>query len=167
MSAAEVIDTKQLQIRIVVGSLARLFAGIMMQQAGHDVRIYERSMSGLAGRGAGLVGQADLRKMLKVIGCEHVGNVGVLAKERIYFSRDGGIAQTVDMPQTQLSWDFLFSALAERIVPGGYVLNRAVIDVLDGTGGAELIFADGTRETADLVIGADGLVSVVRQGAGT
>jgi len=56
---------KQLRIRIVGGSLAGLFAGIMLQQAGHDVRIYERSKNGLAGRGAGLVGQSDLLLILR------------------------------------------------------------------------------------------------------
>ena len=55
---------KKLRIRIVGGSLAGLFAGILLQNAGHDVRLYERSVSGLAGRGAGLVGQSDLLRIL-------------------------------------------------------------------------------------------------------
>jgi len=156
---------KQLRIRIVGGSLAGLFAGIMLQQAGHDVRIYERSKNGLAGRGAGLVGQSDLLHILRLIGCEHVARVGVLAKERIYLNKDGSIAQTVNMPQMQISWDVLFETVASRIASGSYLLGRDVIDVLDGDSGAELVFGDGSRETADLVIGADGLGSVVRKGA--
>ncbi|NKK56266.1 FAD-dependent monooxygenase [Rhizobium leguminosarum] len=154
---------KQLRIAIVGGSLAGLFAGIMLQQAGHDVRIYERSRSGLAGRGAGLVGQSDLLHILRLIGCEHVARVGVVAKERIYLNHDGSIAQTVKMPQTQISWDVLFETVASRIAPATYHLGRGVIDVLDGGSGAELVFGDGTREAADLVIGADGLGSVVRR----
>ncbi|WP_426232398.1 FAD-dependent monooxygenase [Pararhizobium sp. DWP3-4] len=154
---------KQLRIRIVGGSLAGLFAGIMLQQAGHDVRIYERSRNGLAGRGAGLVGQNDLLHILRLIGCEHVARVGVVAKERIYLNPDGSIAQTVHMPQTQISWDFLFETVASRIASESYVLGRGVADVLDGNEGAQLVFQDGTRELADLVIGADGLGSVVRR----
>ncbi|CDZ30402.1 FAD-dependent monooxygenase [Neorhizobium galegae] len=153
---------KQLRIAIVGGSLAGLFAGIMLQQAGHDVRIYERSRSGLAGRGAGLVSQSDLLHILRLIGCEHVARVGVVAKERIYLNHDGSVAQTVRMPQTQMSWDVLFETVASHIAPETYFLGRDVVDVLDGENGAELIFGDGTRETADLVIGADGLGSVVR-----
>ena len=70
---------KPLRIRIVGGSLAGLFAGILLQKAGHDVKIYERSISGLGGRGAGLVGQHDLLRILRLIGCEHVARIGVVA----------------------------------------------------------------------------------------
>jgi 2-polyprenyl-6-methoxyphenol hydroxylase-like FAD-dependent oxidoreductase len=154
---------KQLRVAIVGGSLAGVFAGIMLQQAGHNVRIYERSRSGLAGRGAGLVGQSDLLHILRLIGCEHVARVGVVAKERIYLNQNGGIAQTVNMPQTQISWDVLFETVASRIASGSYLLGRDVADVLDGDRGAELVFGNGTREMADLVIGADGLGSVVRK----
>ncbi|MGO8245506.1 FAD binding domain-containing protein [Rhizobium johnstonii] len=154
---------RQLRIRIVGGSLAGLFAGIMLQQAGHDVCIYERSKNGLAGRGAGLVGQSDLLRILRLIGCEHVAHVGVVAKERIYLNQDGSIVQTVSMPQTQISWDVLFETVASRIASGSYLLGRDVVDVADGDRGAELVFGDGTREMADLVIGADGLGSVVRE----
>ncbi len=153
---------EKLRIGIVGGSLAGLFAGIMLQQAGHDVRIYERSKSGLAGRGAGLVGQRDLLHILRLIGCEHVARIGVVAKERIYLDQDGVIAQTVKAPQTQISWDYLFETVASRIASGSYVLGRDVVKVLDGESGAELIFGDGTRVNVDLVIGADGLGSVVR-----
>lgn len=154
---------KQLRIRIVGGSLAGLFAGIMLQRAGHDVRIYERSKNGLGGRGAGLVGQSDLLRILRLIGCEHVARVGVVAKERIYLDQDGSIAQTVNMPQTQISWDILFETVASRIVSGSYLLGRDVVDILDSDRGAELVFGDGTREMADLVVGADGLGSTVRK----
>ncbi|MBB3386555.1 FAD-dependent monooxygenase [Rhizobium sp. WW22] len=153
---------KRLRIRIVGGSLAGLFAGILLQRDGHDVKIYERSPSGLAGRGAGLVGQHDLFRILRAIGCEHVARVGVVAKERIYFNRDGSIAETSRTPQMQISWDFLYSTVASHMVAESYQIGKPVVDVVEGAEGAQLLFADGRREDADLVIGADGLGSVVR-----
>lgn len=153
---------KQLRIRVVGGSLAGLFAAILLQQAGHDVRVYERSRSGLAGRGAGLVGQRELLHMLRLIGCEHVARAGVVARERIYLNHDGSVAETVHMPQTQISWDLLFATVASRVAPGTYLLGHEVVDVIDDEGGAELVFGDGKRENADLVIGADGLGSAAR-----
>ena len=153
---------RKLRIRIVGGSLAGLFAGIMLQQAGYDVRIFERSRSGLAGRGAGLVGQRDLLRLLRLVGCEYVARVGVVARERIYLNRDGSIARRLDMPQTQISWDVLFETVASRIADDTYELGREVLAVHDGDGQAEIAFGDGGRESADLVIGADGLGSAVR-----
>lgn len=153
---------RKLKIRIAGGSLAGLFAGILLQQEGHDVRIFERSLHGLAGRGAGLVGQRDLLHILRMIGCEHIAHVGVVARERIYLDRQGSVASRLDMPQTQISWDVLFEAVASRIAPETYVLGREIVRVLDRDDHAEIVFRDGQRETADLVIGADGLGSAVR-----
>lgn len=154
---------RKLRIRIVGGSLAGLFAGILLQQAGHDVRIFERSRRGLAGRGAGLVGQRDLLHILRLIGCEHVAHVGVVAHERIYLDRDGSVARRLDMPQTQISWDVLFETVASRIAPDAYQLGREVVAVHDGEDQAHISFQDGGTEHADLVIGADGLGSAVRR----
>lgn len=151
-----------LRIRIVGGSLAGLFAAILLEADGHDVRIYERSASGLAGRGAGLVGQQDLFRLLRRIGCEHLARVGVVAFERIYFERDGSIAASNKSPQTQISWDHLFSSVAARLAPERYILGRPVTAVSEHDDHALLHFADGSEEAADLVIGADGLGSVVR-----
>lgn len=153
---------KRLRIRIVGGSLAGLFAGILLQRDGHDVKIYERSLSGLAGRGAGLVGQHDLFRILRAIGCEHVARVGVVAKERIYFNRDGSVAETVRTPQMQISWDFLYSTVASHMAAESYLTGQPVTGVVEAPDAAQILFADGRREDADLVIGADGLGSVVR-----
>ena len=153
---------KPLRIRIVGGSLAGLFAGILLQRDGHDVKIYERSSSGLAGRGAGLVGQHDLFRILRAIGCEHVARVGVVARERIYFNRDGSVGEISRTPQMQISWDFLYSTVASHMTAESYLIGQPVAGVAEGPESARLLFADGRREDADLVIGADGLGSVVR-----
>ena len=154
---------KPSRVRIIGGSLAGLFAGILLQSDGHDVKIFERSASGLAGRGAGLVGQQDLFRILRQIGCEHVARVGIVAQERIYLDRDGNVAETIQTAQMQISWDYLYQTVASRIEGDRYVLGRQAVDIRDAAAGAEIVFADGTSETADLVIGADGIGSVVRK----
>ncbi|MCM2402661.1 FAD binding domain-containing protein [Rhizobium sp. S153] len=153
---------KPLTIRIAGGSLAGLFTAILLQKDGHDVKIYERSSSGLAGRGAGLVPQAELFHVLREIGCEHVARIGVVAKERIYFDAAGGIAQVVAMPQMQVSWDYLFESVHSRLSADSYILGRHVEAVHEDEDGVTLSFPDGTQERADLVIGADGIGSAVR-----
>jgi len=111
---------KPLPIRIVGGSLAGLFTAMLLQNDDHDVLVCERSHSGLAGRGAGLVPQEDVFHMLRMIGADHAANVGVMARERIYFNADGSVVQTPSMPQMQISWDFLYSEVLARLENGRY-----------------------------------------------
>lgn len=153
---------KPLKIRIVVGSLAGLFADILSQRDGHDVKIYERSTSGLARRGAGLVGQQDLFRVLSAIEREDVADVDVVARERIYFEADGRGGQMIPTPQAQISWDYLHETIASLLTAYSYSLGRSVDRMTEGARGAMLWFPDGANEEADLVIGADGIGSVVR-----
>ena len=153
---------RPMRIRIVGGSLAGLFAGILLARDGHDVKIYERSSSGFAGRGAGLVPQSEVFHILREIGVEHLATFGVVSRDRIWFDRSGAIARRAHMPQTQISWDLLYKTLAERLDPGIYVLGKPVTAVREEAGGSLLEFDDGSVESADLVIGADGVSSAVR-----
>jgi 2-polyprenyl-6-methoxyphenol hydroxylase-like FAD-dependent oxidoreductase len=157
------MHTNTLRIGIVGGSLGGLFAAALLRMDGHQVRIYERSVTGLAGRGAGLVGQRDIFAILRAVGCEHVAHVGVIALERITFDRDGGVAHRQATPQMQISWDHLYRAFRALVAGDDYVLGHAVRSVRQTDEFARLDFEDGSEEVADLVIGADGVGSVVRQ----
>ncbi|MDR6952070.1 2-polyprenyl-6-methoxyphenol hydroxylase-like FAD-dependent oxidoreductase [Ancylobacter sp. 3268] len=151
-------------MRIVIagGSVGGLFAAELLRRAGHDVTIYERSSSGLEGRGAGLVAQQEVFAMLREAGVEHVARFGVEARERIVLDRAGAIVHRQATPQTQLSWDRLFRVFRERVPEGSYVGGRAVTGVTQEAGRALVHLADGTTQAADLVIAADGLGSTLR-----
>ncbi|WP_349496918.1 FAD-dependent monooxygenase [Brucella sp. NM4] len=151
-----------LSIRIVGGSLAGLFAGILLGRDGHDVKIYERSSTGFAGRGAGLVPQQEVFRMLREIGVEHLATFGVLSTDRIYLDKSGALRQRMHMPQTQISWDLLYSAVVAKLGTDKYMLSKPVRSVHEEPGHSVILFEDGSTEAADLVIGADGLGSVVR-----
>jgi len=151
-----------LSIRIVGGSLAGLFAGILLSRDGHDVRIYERSSTGFAGRGAGLVPQQEVFHILREIGVEHLATFGVVSNDRIYLDKSGAVRQRMPMPQMQISWDLLYSAVVANLGAQNYILGKPVKYVREDAGRSIISFEDGSTETADLVIGADGLGSVVR-----
>ncbi len=53
---------------VIGGSLAGLFAGLLLRRAGFDVDIYERVRAELAGRGAGIVTHAMLEEALDAAG---------------------------------------------------------------------------------------------------
>jgi len=125
--------------------------------------VYERSRRWLEGRGAGLVAQREVFAILREIGCEHVARVGVVASERIYLDRSGAITHLSRTPQTQISWDVLFRTFRAQVPEGRYLSGAAVRSIEHDADDMTLVFEDGTRVVADLVIGADGLGSVARQ----
>jgi 2-polyprenyl-6-methoxyphenol hydroxylase-like FAD-dependent oxidoreductase len=151
-----------MRVAIIGGSLGGLFAGVLLARAGHEVLLFERSRSGLEGRGAGLVIQRDVFSILRAIGCEHVARVGVVAKERVTFDRAGQIVERHETPQTQVSWDLLYKTFREQLPADSYVGAEAVVEVGQGVDGAWLRTAGGRRIDADLLIGADGIGSLAR-----
>ncbi|WP_205466489.1 FAD-dependent monooxygenase [Novosphingobium sp. BW1] len=152
-----------MRIAIAGGSMAGLFAAALLQRSGHEVHVFERSVAGLEGRGAGLVAQEDIYAILHGLGLGHIAGLGVVARERITLRRDGSIARHDPHPQMQMSWDLLFRSLRDTLAPGTYCKAQAVRAAGTSEQGAWLRFEDGTRLEADLVVGAEGLASVVRE----
>jgi len=151
-----------LRVGIVGGSMGGLFAASLLRTAGHDVHVFERSVRGLEGRGAGLVGQRELYAILRLLGCEQAARVGVLAHERITFARNGSIAQRDVTPQTQISWDHLYRTVRHLLPTASYRVDARVVRVENSASGATIVLDDGEAHRFDLVIGADGVGSVVR-----
>jgi 2-polyprenyl-6-methoxyphenol hydroxylase-like FAD-dependent oxidoreductase len=78
------------------------------------------------------------------------------------FDRSGAIVSRFAASQMQISWDRLYRIFRELVPFDAYRLGKEVVSVGQDETSAYLTFADGAREPADLVIGADGVASVVR-----
>jgi 2-polyprenyl-6-methoxyphenol hydroxylase-like FAD-dependent oxidoreductase len=154
---------RSLKIVIVGGSLGGLFAAALLHAAGHEVTVFERSKHGLDGRGAGLVGQRKIFAILRAVGCEHVARIGVIAREQIVLDQGGRIVERHETPQMQLSWDILFQSFRERLPDRNYLQGRDVVSAGEHGGAAYLKFSNGNTIEADLVIGVDGVGSIVRK----
>ncbi|ORE90373.1 FAD-dependent monooxygenase [Aurantimonas sp. 22II-16-19i] len=152
----------RLRIAIAGGALGGRFAAALLLRAGHAVTVFERSAGGLAGKGAGLVAQREVFRILRLLGCEHVAQIGILASERITFDRNGDIADVQATPQTQISWDRLYQAVREAVPDASYHGGRRIVAVEGDAAEARVFFDDGSALSADLVIGADGVGSIVR-----
>lgn len=152
-----------MRIAIAGGSVGGLFAAALLTKDGHDVTVFERSVSGLSGRGAGLVAQEDVYKLLRLLGRADVGVTGVTAQARITLDRTGVVQHRDPHPQTQTSWDALYQAVRSQVPDTRYTLDQAITGA--GTTGdmAWIELADGECVEADLIIGADGIGSRVRQ----
>jgi 2-polyprenyl-6-methoxyphenol hydroxylase-like FAD-dependent oxidoreductase len=152
----------RLRVRIVGGSLGGVFLAALLHGDGHDVAIYERSRHGLGGRGAGLMGRPELFELMRVTGCEQISRIGVTSKEHITLDRAGEVVERNGRPSMQISWDYLYRHFVGLLPAGAYRLGAEVVGVEQDKERALLTLADGTRDQADLVIGADGVGSVVR-----
>lgn len=151
-----------MRIAVIGGSLAGLFTATLLTQDGHDVTVYERSVHGLGGRGAGLLGKRETFAILRASGCEHVARVGVVARERVVFGDGPPIVDQKMAPQTQISWDYIYSLFRQRMPNGSYLLDRKVEHIREEADRVVLEFGDGSEVSADLVVGADGIASVAR-----
>ena len=152
-----------LNIAVVGGSLAGLFCGVLLHRAGHAVTVFERSREGLSRRGAGLVAQEELFDVSRAVGIHVDGSFGVEAFERITLDRSGRVLSRDRTPQTQLSWDLLYEHFRSRLPEHAYRLGANVTGVRGGRDDAVVTFDGGDEARFDVVVGADGLRSVVRR----
>jgi 2-polyprenyl-6-methoxyphenol hydroxylase-like FAD-dependent oxidoreductase len=151
------------KVIVVGGSVGGLFAAVLLQQAGWQIALYERSVLGLGGKGAGLVAQPDVSRILHEIGREDVLRSGVVARERIFLDRQGNIIHTVRTPQAQMSWDLLFEAFRSKLPDHCYRRGVRVMSAIDDGHAAKVMLEDGATDSGDLIIGADGIGSSIRE----
>jgi 2-polyprenyl-6-methoxyphenol hydroxylase-like FAD-dependent oxidoreductase len=85
------------------------------------------------------------------------------ARERIFLDQDGQIIERHETPQMQISWDILFRSFRERLPDRNYLQGQEVVSASEHGGAAYLTFSDGITVEADLVIGVDGVGSIVRR----
>ncbi|MBD2435098.1 hypothetical protein CEN44_21850 [Fischerella muscicola CCMEE 5323] len=148
---------------VIGGSLGGLFTGIMLRSIGWEVDIYERSAHTLDSRGGGIVLQPDVIEAFGRAGVTYEAPLGVVAQERYYLNPDGSIAQRMPMRQTLTSWNLLYSSMRRHFPAEHYHQGKLLTNIQHNGEQVMAIFADGTRQIGDLLIGADGPNSTVRQ----
>lgn len=153
------------RVIIIGGSLGGLFAGNVMRQLGWDVSIHERSAHQLDSRGGGIVLQPEVLEVLRQSGLQLANEgLGVRSHNRVVLRPDGSIEARYHAPQVQTSWALLYSTLRQTFGQNGYQQDSRLSAIhRSGPGSVDIEYADGTRDQADLLIGADGGNSTVRR----
>src|SRR5580692_9146975 len=150
------------RVLIVGGSLGGLLAAHMLRNSGWDVAVFERNAEELASRGVGLGTHPQLIAILKRAGVDFDESMGIKPPRAVCLDRHGKIAIEQPTARTLSGWSRLYRALLDALPGESYRLGKRLTRVQQDGDGVTAIFAAGTQERGDLLIGADGVRSAVR-----
>jgi 2-polyprenyl-6-methoxyphenol hydroxylase-like FAD-dependent oxidoreductase len=150
-------------IVVAGGSLAGLMTGIEMAAAGCDVHIYERCERVLDDRGAGIVMQAETRHFLVDRCGLSERETGVWLHYRQYLNVSGTPDMHQRMPQLMTSWGLIYRALRKAFPNDRYHEGIALNGFSQNNGRVTARFDGIDEQNVDLLVGADGSRSFVRQ----
>jgi FAD-dependent urate hydroxylase len=159
------------RILIVGGGIAGLTVAAALRKRGFDPELVERNTSWLA-LGAGIAMQPNAMRVLRTLGvAAAVENAGASIRRFVFCDQKGETLCAIDLEE--LWGDVGRVVCLERVE-----LQDALLDAADGSrcrlgtwitslkqadGGVSVEFNDGKGGDFDLVIGADGIASSVRQ----
>jgi 2-polyprenyl-6-methoxyphenol hydroxylase-like FAD-dependent oxidoreductase len=147
---------------VIGGSMSGLLAGIMLRRQGWAVDIFERVGSELTGRGAGIVAQPELIAHLDRIGLD-THDLGLAMSKRKILDQSGHVIATSECPQIFTSWERAYRLLRGALPPAHYHRGIGLKAFEQNSLHVVAHMSDGRSLDADVLIGADGLRSTVRQ----
>ncbi len=161
------------KVAVAGGGIGGLTAAIALRRAGFEVVVFERAAE-LGEVGAGLLLAANAQKALAKIGlAEAVSSLGTSAAAAEIRSWRGEVL--VSIPAAELEEKIgtpcaavhradLQALLAREVGERTLRLGAEVRAFEQNESGVGALLADGSRESADVLVGADGLRSRVRAG---
>lgn len=160
-------------IAIVGAGLGGEVAALLLLQAGYDVTVYEQAPS-FSRLGAGIQLGPNTLKIMRKIGIE-AEVVAMGSKPASWISRNGPDAAIIadvalNPPRKDYGAPYVtvhrgdFHKLITETIPTEVIqFSKKLTGLNDSGDSVTLTFEDGTSATADIVIGADGVNSVVRE----
>ena len=142
--------------------MSGLLAALLLRRHGWDVHVFERVKNELAGRGAGIVAQPELIETLRGLGIDPA-DLGVAITTRKILDASGRFAGEILCPQVLTAWERVYRALRDAFPPERYHRGRGVKSFEQTERSVVAHFSDGGAAEGDLLVGADGLRSTVRQ----
>jgi len=162
---------KQLSIAVVGAGMGGLAVAATLRCAGFEkIAVYEQA-SRFARIGAGIQMMPNSMKVLRELGIEErLRSLAFAPYSHLNRVWDTGEVTTeLPMPESLYGAPYLcmhradlHEALSSAVPSETVRLGRKLVGLGQAGGEVTLAFADGSKETADLVIGADGVHSAVR-----
>lgn len=161
-----------LKVVIIGAGIGGLTAGIALRQAGYEVEIYDK-VSELRPAGAGISLWSNGVKVMNRLGLgDAIAQIGGRMERMEYRSQHDELYNNIDLsPLVQMvgqrpypvARTDLQHLLLEAFGEGDVQLKSKCIAVEAADDGVAAVFEDGHRATGDLLIGADGIRSMVRR----
>lgn len=161
-----------MKITIIGGGIGGLTTAIALQQHGFDAHVYEAAPE-IRPIGKGIWLPTNAMLVMERLGlAEELIALGMELDRIEIHDKTAGVLQSIDLvavkkrfgrTTTSILRSDLQSTLAAHVAPGTLHLGKRCQRVSQTPGVARIDFADGTTEWAELVIGADGIRSVVRE----
>jgi 2-polyprenyl-6-methoxyphenol hydroxylase-like FAD-dependent oxidoreductase len=142
--------------------MSGLLSALALRRAGWDVDIYERVSTELSGRGAGIVAQQELIDRLRSLGFE-TKDLGVHITTRKILDAHGRLTHEIECPQVLTAWERVYRLLRDAFPPERYHRGRGLASFSETPRSVLAHFSDGETIEADILLGADGIRSTVRQ----
>jgi 2-polyprenyl-6-methoxyphenol hydroxylase-like FAD-dependent oxidoreductase len=147
---------------VIGGSLGGLMVAHLLRSIGWDTTVLERNDEELASRGVGLGTHPQLIAILKRAGVDFDESMGITPPRGVCLDRHGKIIIEQPMARTLSGWARLYGALRDTLPADSYRLGKRLTRVAQDADSVTAMFADGTSERGDLLVGADGVRSTVR-----
>jgi 2-polyprenyl-6-methoxyphenol hydroxylase-like FAD-dependent oxidoreductase len=148
---------------VIGGSLGGLLAAHLLRSTGWDAVVFERNSEELASRGVGLGTHPQLGAALRRAGIAFDETMGIRVPKVICLDREGRVIVAQPTTRVMSGWARLYRALRDALPAQDYRLGNVLQRIEQDPDGVTAIFADGTRERGELLVGADGVRSTVRE----
>ncbi len=165
---------KRIRIAVVGGGLGGLAAARLLQKAGLEVQVFEQAPS-FQRLGAGIHVSPNVMKVMRAMGIE-AALESVAALPDRWRSRDGLSGEIMfeialgELARSRYGASYLTVRrgdfhwlMLESVAPGSVHFGRKLVDLEDTGSFVRMVFADGSVREADIVIGADGINSKIRE----
>jgi 6-hydroxynicotinate 3-monooxygenase len=161
------------RIAVIGAGLGGLTCAAFLQRAGFAVMVYEQAAA-FSRIGAGIILSANVMKVLRRLGLERpLLEIGIAPDafvsriwdtgETLYeLKLDAASELRFGGPYINVHRGDLHAVLASAVEPGSIIFGHCLAGLETSAGGIRLVFANGERHEADIVIGADGIRSKVR-----